>query len=83
SGKVPEKEKCDAILKSGDNFKISNMIKQLRNLRTENRKNHKGLNIADEKLLKYAERILFSEIAIAMKMSMEEVADKLDKSLDE
>ena len=51
-------------------------------MRVENRKNHKGLNIAEEKLLKYAERILFSEIAVALKLSMEEAGDRFGEGLD-
>ena len=82
TGNVPEKEKCEEILRSGDNLKVSNMIRQLRNLKAENRKNHKGLNIAEEKTLKYAERILFSEIATAMKITMDEASERLDKALD-
>ena len=41
----PVRENCDVILKSGDNVAVSSMIKLLRNMRKENRKIHKGLNI--------------------------------------
>ena len=81
-GTVPEKEACDAILRSADNIKISNMIRQLRHLRAENRKNHKGLNIAEEKILKCAERIFFSEIATALNISMEDAIDRISAELD-
>jgi len=81
-GKLPERDACDVILKSADSLKISNLIRCLRYMRVENRKNHKGLNIAEEKLLKYAERILFSEIAVALKLSMEEAGDRFGEGLD-
>ncbi len=70
---VPARDKCDPILKSGDNVEVSRMIKLLHNMRRENRKNHKGLNITEERILKDAEKVFYSEIASAFRMSMEEV----------
>ncbi len=79
---MPEKETCDAVLKSGDHVEVIKMILLLRNLRKENRKNHKGLNISEERMLRDAERIFFSEMATAFDMSMEEVVQNLSISLD-
>ena len=79
---TPEREACDIILKSGDNVEVSRMIKLLRNMRKENRKNHKGLNIQEERILKDAERVFFSELATAFRMSMEEVVTAYSEVLD-
>ena len=79
---IPEKETWDATLKSGNQEEVARMIVGLRNLRRENRKNHKGLNIAEERLLRDAERVFFSEMATAFEMSMEEVVQNLSISLD-
>jgi len=80
---VAEWEVCDAILKSGDNVQVSKMIRLLRNLRKENRKNHKGLNIAEEKLLRDAERVFFSEMATAFEKPMDEIVETLSITLGE
>ena len=79
---TPNREYCDVILKSGDNVEISKMIKLLRNMRKENRKNHKGLNIQEERILKDAEKIFYSEIACAFDMSMDEVVEEYSPILD-
>ena len=79
---TPVRESCDVILKSGDNVEVSRMIKLLRNMRKENRKNHKGLNIQEERILKDAERVFFSEMATAMDMSMDECVDYIGDILD-
>ena len=62
-------------------MEITNMIRQLRHIRSENKKNHKGLNIADAKLLTYAERIMISELATALAIPMEEAFEKLNLAL--
>lgn len=74
---------CDPILKSGDNIEISKMIKMLRNLRKENRKNHKGLNIQEDKILRDAEIIYFSELASVFDMTMDEVISNYSSDLDD
>ena len=74
---TPVRENCDVILKSGDNVAVSQMIKLLRGMRRENRKVHKGLNIQEERLLKDAERVFFSEMATAYELSIEEVINKI------
>lgn len=79
---TPKREACDPILKSGDDVAISQMIKLLRYMRKENRKIHKSLNIMEEKILKDAERVFFSEMATAFSMSMEEVVAKVGDTLD-
>ena len=81
-GELPQKEVCDAIIQNADSMELSNMIRQLRHIRSENKKNHKGLNIADAKLLTYAERIMISELATALAISMEEAVEKLNCALD-
>ncbi|MCR5634258.1 MAG: hypothetical protein K6F90_02980 [Lachnospiraceae bacterium] len=78
----PVRENCDVILKSGDNVAVSSMIKLLRNMRKENRKIHKGLNIQEEKILKDAERVLFSEISIALDMPYTEAVTSIGEILD-
>lgn len=80
---TPVRENCDLILKSGDVVAVSQMIKLLRNIRKENRKNHKGLNIQEERILKDAERVFFSEFAIAYDMSMDEMIVKIGDALDD
>ena len=79
---TPDRAFCDDILKSGDNVAVSQMIKLLRNMRKENRKNHKGLNIQEERILKDAERVFFSEMATAYDISMEEVVSRYGEILD-
>lgn len=79
---TPQREACDIILKSGDDVAISQMIKLLRYMRRENRKIHKSLNIMEEKILKDAERVFFSEMATALSMSIEEVVAEVSDTLD-
>lgn len=79
---VASKEICDPIIKSGDNIEIAKLIKLLRNMRKENRKAHKGLNILEERLLRDAERVFFSEIATAFNMTIEEVVSNYSVNLD-
>lgn len=78
-----EKELCEEILKSGNNIEVLKVIRQLRNLRKENRKNHKGLNISEERILRDAERIFFSEIATAFDLSMEDTMAMYGKAIGE
>lgn len=79
---TPYRENCDVILKSGDEVEVSRMIKLLRNMRKENRKIHKNLNIQEERILKDAERVFFSEMATALSLSMDEVVDYIGDTLD-
>lgn len=79
---TPQREACDLILKSGDDIAISQMIKLLRYMRRENRKIHKSLNIQEERILKDAERVFFSEMATALSMSIEEVVKTVGDTLD-
>lgn len=78
-----ERDVCEAVLKSGDNVEVSQVIRQLRSLRKENRKNHKGLNISEERILRDAERIFFSEIATAFEMTMEDTLAEFSARLDD
>ena len=78
-----ERYACEEVLKSGDNVEVSRVIKQLRNLRKENRKSHKGLNISEERILRDAERIFFSEIATAFEMTMEDTLAEFSARLDD
>ncbi len=82
-GMALEREACEAVLRSGDNVEVSQVIRQLRNLRKENRKNHKGLNISEERILRDAERIFFSEIATAFEMTMEDTLAEFSARLDD
>ena len=77
-----EKEACNEILKSGDNIEVSKLIKLLRQIRKENRKNHKGLNMQEERMLRDAERIFFSEMATAFDVSMDEIVHTISIDLD-
>ncbi|MBR3516775.1 MAG: hypothetical protein IKO10_10715, partial [Lachnospiraceae bacterium] len=81
-GEMPNKETCEAILQQADSMEITNMIRHLRYIRSENKKNHKGLNIADAKLLTYAERVIISELATALAIPMEEAVEKLNRALE-
>ncbi len=81
-GELPAKEACDAFIQKADSMEITNMIRHLRYIRSENKKNHKGLNIADAKLLTYAERIMISELATALSIPMDEAFEKLNLALD-
>lgn len=81
-GMILERDACEAVLRSGDNVEVSQVIRQLRNLRKENRKNHKGLNISEERILRDAERIFFSEIATAFEMTMEDTLAEFSARLD-
>ena len=74
----PVRENCDPVMKSGDSVAVSQLIKMLHALRKENRKVHKGLNIQEEKILKDAERVFYSEIATAFSISMEEAIIKTE-----
>lgn len=76
------KEVCEPVIKSGDNVEIAKLIKQLRNLRIENRKAHKGLNIQEEKLLRAAEIVFFSELATAYECPMDQVVSDYSSLLD-
>ncbi len=80
-GELPDRETCDNILQSADSIEVTNLIRQLRHVRAQNKKNHKGLNISDAKLLTYAERIVISELAVAFAISMEEAVKMLNTAL--
>ena len=75
-------EECDPVIKSGDNLQIASLIKQLRELRRENRKNHKGLNIQEERILRNAEMVFYSEISTALGMSYEDIVNQYNEELD-
>ena len=81
-GELPNKETCDAIIQQADSMEITNIIRQLRHIRSENKKNHKGLNIADAKLLTYAERVIITELATALAIPIEEAVEKLNMALE-
>ncbi|MBR1471593.1 MAG: hypothetical protein IJ600_08130 [Lachnospiraceae bacterium] len=80
-GEMPQREDCDAILKKADSKAITNMIRWLRHIRLENRKNNKHMNNADTKLLDNAERVMVSELAAALEIPREEAAEKLNMAL--
>ena len=80
-GRIPAREEFDVILKSGDMDNVTNLIRQLREVKHENKKNHKSLNIADAKMLTYAERMLYSEMAIAMGWTMDQAVAELSECL--
>jgi CarD family transcriptional regulator len=76
------RDNCDPIIKSGDNEKLASLIKLLRDMRRENRKSHKGLNIQEERILADAERVFFSEIATAYSIPMDECVSTYTEVLD-
>ncbi|MBR3524225.1 MAG: hypothetical protein IKO11_00105 [Lachnospiraceae bacterium] len=80
-GDLPDRETCDSILQSADSIEVTNLIRQLRYVRAQNKKNHKGLNISDAKLLTYAERIVISELAVAFSITMDEAVKMLNTAL--
>ena len=57
------------------------MIRWLRHIRLENRKNNKHMNNADTKLLDNAERVMVSELAAALEIPREEAVEKLNIAL--
>lgn len=79
---VINRENCDPVIKSGDNLALAALIKLLRDMRRENRKNHKGLNIQEERILYDAERVFFSEIATAYSLPMDEAVSGYTANLD-
>ena len=80
-GQMPDRETCDVILQNADSIEVSNLIRHLRNIRAINKKNHKSLNITDAKYLTYAERIIVSELSVALCVSMEESSTMLNAAL--
>ena len=80
-GGLPDREECDAILQNADSVEVANLNRHLRNVRAINKKNHKSLNITDAKYLTYAERIVMSELAVSLSISMEESLALLNKAL--
>lgn len=79
---VIEKTFCEDLLKSGDQIKIAALVKQLRLLRKDTSRNRKGLNIAEERILRDAEKILYSEIASSLGLTMDEAREKLSIPLE-
>lgn len=77
-----DRESGEKIIKSGDSVEIAKMIKKLRILRIENRKIHKGLNIQEEKMLREAEIVLYSEFSIAYNLTMDEIVEKYSEIFD-
>lgn len=76
-----EREAWSQILKEAEHERVISMILQLRRIRNENKKNHKSLNIADAKLLTYAERILSTELSVAMGIPVKDAWKKIDEKL--
>lgn len=76
------KEVCDPIIKTGDLLKIAGLVKYFRQVRVENKKLHKGLNIQEEKMLRIAETVIYSELSIALNLSIEEIASKYSELFD-
>lgn len=76
------REKCEPIIKSGDLVKISQLIKRIRLLKIENRKAHKGLNIQEEKLLREAEIVIYSEISVSLDIAFSDVSIKYSELFD-
>lgn len=76
------REECDPIIKSGDYLTLARLITSIRNLRKQNKKVHKSLNIQEEKILQDAERVFFSEMAVALGLTMNEVIDEYTAILD-
>ena len=80
-GDLPDRDTCSTILQEADGLEVANLIRHLRLSRSQNKRNHKGLNIADAKLLTYAERIVTSELAVALTLSMEDAFSMLNEAL--
>lgn len=81
SGQMPDRETCDVILQNADSVEVANLIRHLRNVRAINKKNHKSLNITDAKYLTYAERIVKSELSVALSITMDESEAMLNAAL--
>lgn len=73
---------CEELLRSGEQLKISALIKELRMMRKDTTRNRKGLNISEERILRDAEKILYSEIASALGITMEKAQEALSIPLE-
>lgn len=76
---IIRKEKFSQILKSGDRTDIILLIKELHLKLEEREKTGKRLHIADEKILREAEKLIHQELAFSMNIEIEQVAELIIK----
>ncbi len=78
---VVRKEKFSQILKSGERTEIILLIKELHLQLEEREKTGKRLHIADEKILREAEKLIHQELAFSMNIEVEQVAEFIIKHM--
>ena len=75
------KEKFNEILKDGDCHKLVKLIKSLYYNREEKKNMGKKFYVADERIMKQAEKILHGELAYVLKIQPEEVVPFIIREL--
>lgn len=70
------------IVRSGDRLSMVRLIKTLHQRKSTLKEERKKLHIADEKVMKEAERMLYEEFAFVLGMEQEEVVPFICKQID-
>lgn len=78
---LERKETYKRILLAGNRKELTSLIKTLYLHRLQQRAKGKKLHLADERCLKDAQRILFTEMAQVLQISIEEVGELLTKKI--
>ncbi len=78
---MARKDKFSQILKSGDRKDILLLIKELHLKLEEREKTGKRLHIADERILREAEKLIHQELAFSMNIKVEQVAEYIIKHM--
>ncbi len=80
-GETLRKEKYKAILLGGDRLQLCALIKTLYLHRREQQQKSKKLHINDERYLKEAEKVLYSEFALVLDKKPEEIPGYIEAHL--
>lgn len=75
------KEKYKEIISEGDRIKLVRLIKTLYLHKEMQKKSGRKLHIADERILKDAEHILYDEVAFVLNISQNEVVPFINEQL--
>lgn len=76
-------DKCTEIIKNGDRKELIRLIKAMYQHKQEQTKFGKKFYIADEKLMKAAEKLLYNEFALVLNIEPEEVVPYITEHLSE
>lgn len=76
------RDRFAAILKNGDHREVVKLIKTLYQQRRLRAEQGKRLPLADERVMKEAERLLYEEIAHVMEISPDEVITYIEETLE-